>query len=295
MRTRTAAVLVAVLALAAGCAPAPRGADRDLVDDWAMLAAAKIPEPKAGDCWTTDASQVDNVIGAPGRVVGAPCENTHTIETAHVGHFTGAQADALQPPDPGDLAEQYKVCDIETTNYLGGGWASGRTRLLVYVPASRQWVAGARFFRCDVAALRSEAGILDPRKETLRGTLAPGGPMLLGCSVRVGALASWSDLTPVACTAPHDVELAGVVMAKTGTYPADDKGMEAAYDDACWDKIRAFTGSPASVLDTADAGYGYWMMSDEDEWKSGLRAARCYVMLKKKITRSLKGNGSAAI
>src|SRR5690348_5305561 len=120
MRSRMTAVLVAVLAplLVAGCAPAPRGGDRDLVDDWAMLAAAKVPEPRPGDCWSTDASDVFDVIGAPGRVVRAPCEHTHAIETAHVGHFTGAQADAERPPGPGDLAEQYKVCDVETTDYL---------------------------------------------------------------------------------------------------------------------------------------------------------------------------------
>ncbi|MDG6103379.1 hypothetical protein [Dactylosporangium aurantiacum] len=41
--------------------------------------------------------------------------------------------------------------------------------------------------------------------------------------------------------------------------------MQAAYDDAGWDKLRGFTGSPTSVLDKADVRYGYWMAGGEDE------------------------------
>ncbi|GAB3851282.1 septum formation family protein [Dactylosporangium cerinum] len=294
-RFRLVVVLALVLASAAACARVPAGTDKSLVDDWSMLGEAKVPVPATGDCWRTDASDVYDIVDVPGGVVQAPCENSHVIETAYVGQFTGAQADADRAPSLEQLADQYKVCEEEATKYLGGAWASGRLRLLVYPPTSGQWKGGARFFRCDVAALRTEAGILDPRKETLKGTLQPGGSMLLGCTNQVGTKESWSDLTPAACTAAHDTEFVGVVISAIATYPADSKAMDTAYSDRCWAQVRAFTGSPDSVLDKADVRYGYWMMADKDEWASGLRTARCYVMLPKKITRSLKGNGGTAI
>ena len=186
-RFRLIAVLTLVLASATACGRVPAGTDRSLVaDDWSMLAEAKVPEPRPGDCWRTDASEVYDLIDVPGGVVQAPCENSHVIETVHVGQFTGAQAEAERAPSLEQLADQYKVCDDEATKYLGAAWATGRLRLLVFPPTSGQWKGGARFFRCDVAALRTEAGLLDPRKETLKGTLQPGGPMLLGCTNQVG-------------------------------------------------------------------------------------------------------------
>jgi hypothetical protein len=294
-RFRWVTVLALVLATAAGCGRVPAGADRNLVDDWSMLGEAKVPVPEVGDCWSTDTSEVYDIVDVPGGVVQAPCENSHVIETAYVGQFTGAQADADRVPSLDQLADQYKVCDEETAKYLGAAWANGRLRLLVYPPTSGQWKGGARFFRCDVAALRTEAGLLDPRKETLKGTLQAGGSMLLGCTNQVGTKESWSDLTPTACTAAHDTEFVGVITAAIGTYPADDKAMDTAYSDKCWAQVRAFTGSPDSVLDKADVRYGYWMMADKNEWKAGLRTARCYVMLPKKVTRSLKNIGGAAI
>ncbi|WP_327010951.1 septum formation family protein [Dactylosporangium sp. NBC_01737] len=287
------AVLALVLAAAAGCAKVPKGVDRDLVDEWTMMAEAKVPEPKVGDCWTSAASDIYDVMDAPAAVTQTPCDYSHFAETVHVGQFTGPQADADRAPLLADMAEQYKTCNAEAAKFLGAPWANGRLRMLVFPPSNSQWHGGARFFRCDLAALRTEAGVLDPRKETLKDTLQPGGTMLLGCSVRVGAIESWDDLTPAACTAPHDVEFAGVVTSAIGTYPVDGKAMEAAFDDACWDRIRAFTGSSNSTL--SKVSYGYWGLSGQDGWKAGDHDARCYVMLSKKISRSLKNNGSAAI
>jgi hypothetical protein len=295
LRFRLIAVVALVLASAAACGRVPAGTDRSLVDDWTMLGEAKVPVPAVGDCWSTQTSEVYDIVDVPGGVVQTPCDISHVIETTYVGQFTGAQAEADRAPSLEQLADQYKVCDEALAKYLGGPWTSGRLRLLVYPPTSGQWKGGARFFRCDVAALRTEAGLLDPRKETLKGTLQAGGAMLLGCSNQVGSKDSWSDLTPAECTAPHDTEFVGVVASSIGTYPADDKGMVAAYSDKCWAQVRAFTGSPDSVLSKADVRYGYWITAGEDEWKSGLRTARCYVMLQKKVARSLKGNGTAAI
>lgn len=294
-RVWPAAVLALVLVGAAGCTQVPAGVDKDLVDGWAMMAEAKVPEPHDGDCWTTQADKVYGLIDVPGAAVQTPCDFSHVLETVLVGHFTGPLADSDRAPSLGQMADTYKACDAELTKFLGSSWQNGRVRLVVSQPTNSQWHGGARFYRCDVAALRTEHGVLEPRKTTLKGTLAAGGEMLLGCSVMVGSGDSWTDLTPAACTAAHDVEFMGVVTAKTATYPGDDKALTAAFGTGCQSQIRTVTRIPDNNLGRAKASYGYAQIAGEDEWKVGNHNAWCYVMLPKKITRSLKGAGNITI
>jgi hypothetical protein len=296
VRLRLTAVLAVVLLAAAGCAKVPAGVDKDLVDEWSMMAEAKVPEPKAGDCWTTQTGAVTTLIGSAVAVVQTPCEFSHVVETVLVGHLEGALADGDRAPGLDELADVYTACDAEVTKFLGGSWQTGRVRMLVYAPTSTQWKGGARFYRCDVASLRSERGTLDPRTKTLKGALQDGGDMLLGCGSRVGSAESWTDVDPQACTAPHDVEFVGNVPSASGTYPTDVKARTAAWGTACLNKVRSYTAMPDSALAKAKAGYGYWQLAyGQDEWKAGIHNARCYITLPKKITRSLKGAGNITI
>ena len=290
------AALALVLVTAAGCATTPAGVDKDLVDEWAMMAEAKVPEPKAGDCWTAQSSNVEAIVGSAVSVVQTPCEMSHTTETAHVGHFTGALADADRPPTAGDIADTYAACDAEVTKFLGGSWQEARLRMIVYTATTTQWRGGARFYRCDVASLRTERGLLDPRTKTLQGALQSGGDMLLGCGTKVETGGNWSDVNPVACTAPHNIEFAGIVASVSGVYPPDAKARQAAWGTACMNKIRSFTGIPDSALAKAKSGWGYWQVAlGRDEWAAGNHNARCYITLPKQITRSLKGAGNITI
>jgi hypothetical protein len=297
VRLRLPAVLavgLVVLIAVAGCARVPSGVDRELVDDWSMMGEAKVPEPAVGACWTSSSSDVFAIMDRPGTVLQTPCDSSHFVETVHVGHFSGALAEVDRAPTLEQLAEQYTICDAELTKFLGAPWTHGRLRVLVMTPTNTQWHGGARFFRCDVAATRTELGVLDPRTETLKGTLAVGGSMLLGCGTRIGAIESWDDITPVACTAPHDAEFVGTAHPAIGSYPADSKATEKAFADPCWAQVRAYTGSSERTL--ADVGYGYWPLAGEHEWKAGQRDARCYLMLEKRtISRSLRNNAGQAI
>lgn len=296
VRFRMIAVLALVLATAAGCTQVPAGVDKDLVDEWAMLGEAKVPEPKAGDCWTTQAGNVVDLIRSPLAVVQTPCDFSHVVETVHVGHFTGALADADRAPGLGDMADMYAACDAELTKFLGASWQVGRVRMIVYAPTSAQWKGGARFFRCDVAALRSERGTLDPRTKTLKDALHAGSDMLLGCGAIVETGGSWTDVDPLACTAPHDVEFVGNVASVSAVFPADVEARTSAWSTACLNKIRSFTGMSDSALARAKASYGFWGVAvGQDEWKAGNRNARCYLSLPKKISRSLKNNGTKAV
>ncbi|MET7401713.1 septum formation family protein [Dactylosporangium sp. NPDC005572] len=291
-----AAIAVAVLGVAAGCA-APAGVDKDLVDDWAMMAEAKVPEPAEGNCWNTDVSQLDDVV--PSRVTQIPCEMQHMFETIHVGHFTGNAADGSLPPTADGLSTAYAECDGAAKTYLGNAWQAGRIHLIVQTPTKAQWAGGGRFFRCDVVALRTELGTLEPRKEPFKDALKPGGELALTCGNLVGLDSSggWDDITPASCTAAHDVEFVGVVNAKTSTYPSDGKTLESAFSDVCEQQLMSYIGMSASHFAKQKALlYGYWMMAGQDEWKAGNHTARCYAMIdKKKISRSLKGAGNIAI
>ncbi|MDG6103378.1 septum formation family protein [Dactylosporangium aurantiacum] len=290
------AVLALLLVTAAGCAQTPKGVDKDLVDDWAMMAAAKVPEPKPGDCWTTQSSQIRDIAATPVSVVQTACEMSHVTETAYVGQFTGSLADADRAPSADAMAETYQDCDKQVTTFLGGAWQDSRLRMVVYPPTTTQWRGGARFYRCDVAALRTERGILDPRTQTLKGALQSGGELMLGCGTQVEIGGNWTDVDPAACTAPHDTEFVGVVTAASSVYPTDAKARSTAWGDRCLNKIRSYTSMPDSALAKAKAGYGYWQIAlSQDEWKAGNHSARCYVTLPKKITRSLKGAGNITI
>nr|BFE57206.1 hypothetical protein GCM10020063_017320 [Dactylosporangium thailandense] len=287
------ACAVALVAAAAGCGPA-RAGDGNLVDDWTMLTAAKVPEPTAGSCWSTTASTASGAASV--AMIQQPCDMDHVFETVSVGHFTGAAEKGTNPPVAAALATAWTECDQAASDYLGGEWQGGRVWVVVTAPTARQWEGGARFYRCDVGALRSEAGMLEPRKATMKGALA--GDLKLGCGVLVGTTQdSWDDITPAKCTDPHDAEYVGTVSSPVKDYPADEKAYDAAFGKACETKLLSYANMSRTSWNSQKAlYYGYWMTGDEDEWAAGNHSARCYAMIeKKKISRSLKGAGDGQV
>ena len=297
VRFRMVAVLALTLVVVAGCAKVPAGVDKDIVDEWAMMGEAKLPEPSVGACWTSSLTDVGSRIAStPVATTATTCESPHMIETVHVGHFTGATADADLPPTLGKMAETYTACEAEVTKFLGGSWKAGRVRMLVFPPTSTQWRGGARFYRCDVASLKGMLGVMEDRTASLKGSLQPGGDRLIGCAAMNGTIDAWTDVTSVGCTAPHDVEFMGVISAKSGTFPQDKDAGKAAYDTACVEQIRSFTNGGINALASAKARYWYVSLAaNADEWATGNHSGVCYVLLPKKITRSLKNNGKAAV
>jgi hypothetical protein len=292
------AVLAGALALLGalgGCAGVKAG-DGNLTDDWAVHAAPKVPEPAAGSCWTTTATEVSDLASV--GFTQAPCDMSHTFETVKIGHFTGADAEHHLPPAPSAMTAAWADCDKAAGEFLGGEWQAGRVNVVVAPPTSRQWNGGARFYRCDVAALRSEAGVFEPRRTTLKGTVAEGGELRLGCGVQVGMTAdTWDDITPAKCTDPHDVEFAGTISSASADYPKDSKAVDAAFDKPCEAKMLAYTGMSRSHWNAQRAlFYGYWMTGSTEDWAAGNHSARCYLMIdKKKINRSLKGAGNVSV
>ncbi|MER7007055.1 septum formation family protein [Dactylosporangium sp. NPDC000555] len=291
------AVLTCALALLgtlAGCG-GPKAGDGDLTNDWAMLSAPKVPEPKAGDCWTTTTTSARKLKA--GDLIQTPCDMQHVFETTKIGHFTGTVAESSSPPAPSQLTEAWADCDKSAGDYLGAEWQAGRVYVVVSAPTNRQWTGGARFYRCDVGALRTEGGTFAPRHDSMKGGLAADGDLRLGCGTQVGMTTDrWDDITPAKCTDPHDVEYVGSVSSPANEYPTGDKALDA-FGKSCEAKMLAYTGMSRSHWASVRAlYYGYWIAAARDEWTAGNHTARCYLMLdKRKITRSLKGAGDVVL
>ncbi|WP_432971717.1 septum formation family protein [Dactylosporangium sp. CA-233914] len=290
------ACAVALLGASTGCGQVKAG-DGDLVDDWGMLAAAKVPEPEAGSCWTSTATDVADAFYTLGTQ--KPCDMEHSFETAKVGHFTGDAASGSASPQSAKLADAWKDCSQAADDYLGAQWQDGRVVVLVRVPPERQWDGGARYYRCDIAAVRSEFGKLDPRTTTMKGALAKGGDALrLGCGTQVGVSQdSWDDITATPCDQPHDTEYVGTVTSPGNDYPADEKAYDAAFGKTCEAKMLSYIGMSRNSWASQKAlYYGYWMTANKADWAAGNHTARCYAMVdKKKISRSLKGAGNISV
>ncbi|WP_433043924.1 septum formation family protein [Dactylosporangium sp. CS-033363] len=290
-----AACAVALLLATAGCGPVKAG-DGDLVDDWGMLAAAKVPEPEPGWCWLStavNARDLDTVAATR-----QACDSDHSLETITIGHFTGDAAKGANPPTGEAVAAAWGECVKAADDFLGGAWGTGRVYVMVNPPTSSQWNGGARFYRCDAAALRSEAGILDLRKTTLKGTVAASGELRLTCGASVGMTAdSWDDITPASCTAAHDVEFVGTITSPAKDYPADGNAFTAAFDGLCESQLLAYTGMTKSTYGTQRSlSYGYWQTGGKTEWAAGNHTARCYAVIDgKKISKSIKGIGNVQV
>ncbi len=296
VRFRMAAVLALTLVAVAGCTRTPAGVDKDLVDEWAMMGEAKVPEPAVGACWTSASTDVDRIVTTVVSTKATTCSSPHSIETVQVGRFSGAVAAAETPPTLGKMADAYAACETEVTKFLGGSWKAGRVRMLVYPPTATQWRGGARFYRCDVASLKGMLGTLEDRTASLKDSLQPGSDRLIGCAVLNGTVDTWTDVTSVVCSAPHDVEFMGVIAPKSATFPETKDAKKAAYDTACVDQIRTFTNGGIDALANAKARYWYTSIAaNADEWDTGNHSGVCYVLLPKKINRSLKNNGKTAV
>lgn len=293
-RVALLACAVALAAVAAGCG-GPTVGDGDLTDDWAMLATAKVPEPAAGSCWTSSANQVRDTTMSEAQL--QPCDMDHVIETASVGHFTGEAAAGRKRPTGAALAPAWADCDKAVTEYLGAEWQSGRVVAVLVPPNPWQWDGGARFYRCDVVSVRTELGVLDPRKTTMKGALGPTGDLRLTCGQQVGMTKdSWSDITPAKCEEPHDVEYVGTISSPAADYPTG-AGVEAAFSKTCEAKMLAYIGmSRGSWNGQRALNYGYWMTGNKDTWALGNHTARCYALISgKKVNRSLRGAGDVTV
>jgi hypothetical protein len=300
MARKLIAALVPVLALAvlAGCGT-PKGTDKDIVDDWPMLAAAKVPSPPVGNCYTTtvDYFEPDTTTLFSFKPAES-CTTAHASETFYVGELTGSAASGSTPPKGTALKDGWAKCASEAEKFLGGDFHDGRLALVVLVPSSSQWGSGARYLRCDLAEVVSDGGKPVNRTSSLKNGLTGDKPVGLSCAMEVYDTdgTTWLDYTVTPCTSTHNIEYVGTYTASDRPFPKTADERKAAIEAGC-DALGAkfLNLSSAQLAAHKQVGVGYWTVGEEN-WNRGDRSSRCYAMLfdKKTTSRSLRGIGTAS-
>ncbi|WP_432833954.1 septum formation family protein [Dactylosporangium sp. CA-092794] len=301
MARKLISVLVPVLALAllAGCG-APAGTDKDLTDDWAMLAAPKIPLPPVGACYTTtvDYFATDSTTLFSFKPVDS-CTVAHASETFFVGDLTGSAATGTAPPKGVALKDGWAKCASEAEKFLGGDYHDGRLELIALVPSSTQWSGGARYLRCDLAEVVSDGDKPVSRTSSLKDGLKGDKPLALTCAMEVYDTdgKTWLDFNPTPCTSTHNMEYVGTYTSTDRPFPSNSDERKTAIRPGCEALGAKYLGMTTSQLTNhQQVGIGFWVV-DEESWNRGNRAARCYAMLfdKKTVTRTIKGVGTGTI
>lgn len=290
-----AATLGVILLVAAGCGN-PGHVDGDLTNDWGAMAPATGFEPMADTCHLANFA----TAGPRATYEEVDCGVQHRTETVFVGTYTGTAADAEQPPSETSTgaAAAYQTCDQKVSAYVGGPWRTARLWIGVTHPSSAAWTGGSRWFRCDVVELDSieDNGALVERQGSLRGALAVGSELELGCyAIKLSGAGAIDTMPQAPCTAKHNAEFAGVWDAPAdASYPKGDNAWEA-FHDGCRTVVAGWAGVP----DDKNLQYRTGVVSlpgNADVWAQGDRGVRCYLWLDgADLTTSMKGKGTKAL
>jgi hypothetical protein len=290
----TAAALVLVGGLLAACADPP-GIDGNLANNWQIMADAAIPTPPAAACYNYTTDDPSSVTKWPAPV---DCTTAHTVETAYVGTFTGAEAELSSSPSAGSAARRsaYEKCAEEAKSYLGDDWRIGRLGLFVVLPSAVHWQGGARWYRCDLVEYKDPKDREEvSRTASLKGALTGERPVGLGCfTTTVSASNRVERMTPIGCDRQHTAEFASVFDLPDTPYPTDAAALVKAQQDGCALAVATFAGVP----NDADLRYRVGWISfafGEVEWALGNRGVRCYAYKSAGRTGSMKGIGPAGL
>jgi Septum formation len=293
-RLPAAAALISLLLLT-GCGN-PGGVDGDLTDGWAAIGAPTGFIPVAGTCHLANFS----LVGTRTAYEEVDCDLKHRTETVFVGEYPDPAAEAAAPPAEGSAGARaaYRVCDAQTTEFVGAPWRTGRLWIGVTHPSPAAWTGGARWFRCEVLEISSieDDGGLVMRLGSLEDALkTTSSDLRLTCyAIQLDSAGAISTMPSAGCNATHNAEFVGVWQAGSLPYPKTDEQW-ADFHDGCRKLIATYTGVP----DDADLQYRTGVVSlpgGEDVWALGDRGVRCYLWLDgASLTSSLKGKGTTAL
>jgi hypothetical protein len=290
----TALALAGVVGLVLGGCGAPGGADGNLVDDWAAIGEPKMFVPTPETCHPADF--VETVYLS--SYFPVDCSVSHRVETVHVGTFTGA-LDSAAPPARGSAPRRaaYAECDRQARGFLGADWRVARLWLGVAIPSERAWLAGARWFRCDLVEMIEveENNISTTRTGSLKGALRSPGPLHLTCYHTTLDRNDQIDRMPaVDCDERHNSEFAGVWRAPEDLgYPDAERDWQDFYD-GCYRVVARYVEVPQSSVRFRTGIVA--LPGRPDDWEAGDRGVRCYLWISDgRFTRSLKGAGPAGL
>lgn len=287
-------VLLAVVALAlAGCGSAP-GVDGDLTNGWPAMPEARIPVPRVEVCYDVSLPTAPPGDSGEGPKLPAPanCAESHSVETVHVGVF----AEDAPRPEVGAAERRgaYEDCAARARTFLGDDWRTGRVGLLLRVPDTLHWEAGARWYRCDLVEYSDLAQYrVVGRTSSLKGALSGARPLGLACFTSTSASSVYASMTPADCTTPHNIEFAGVFELPDGAYPIDTQASAEAQLAGCRNILADYAGVSRSDVQYRTGvlapGYG------RSAWELGNRGAQCFFWLADPVSRSVRGIGPGGL
>jgi hypothetical protein len=300
MRGRTA-VAVAALGVAfalGGCGGLPPGVDGDLNNGWPAMPQAKVVVPVAGACYAMLSSGV-----SAGDDKTTSCTGAHDVETVYVGTFAGADAGRSTAPAKGStaLVAAYADCRKNATTYLGDDFDLGMLDLTMVLPTAPAWTGGARWYRCDIVRYQDiefkTVGGQGSVKDGLRGDR----PLAVTCvTVTDDGKSSITDEQAVACSTPHNAEVAGLFTAPDVPWPADQTARDNMASKGCEGVASKYLGESGGQVNNPLLGWS-WDGFTQERWELGDRTTRCLLVGIKgdsansvRFTGSVKGIGTKA-
>jgi hypothetical protein len=257
----------------------------------------------AGECLTDSSTTLSPFDRTEPRLRIVACAQTHLLEVAFVGAFSGELSSTEPPPlDGPQRRSAYSTCDAQAREFLGGDWLAGRLFLYLYLPMDDEWAAGIRYFACTLAETQLDFSPAVRRTGTLKGSLAGPAPMAIACvdeagEIRADGFYDASALTYVACDRPHNGEFIGVTAAPETINPDDGAQQSRLLGPACWHLVSTYIGLSLAKLGQRRDIAVFWTGILRDSVKLGEHRARCYleVAANHLFNRSLKGIGAEAL
>lgn len=258
--------------------------------------------PAAGQCLTDALTTLPPFDRTQHRLRTVDCAQTHLLEVAYVGAFSGDLSPTEPPPlDGPQRRAAFSTCDAQARQFLGGDWLGGRLFLYLYLPMDDEWAAGIRYFACTLAETELDFSPAIRRTGTLKGSLAGPAPLAIACVDEQGEIVNGfydaSSLTYVVCDRPHNGEFIGVTTAPETINPDDSAQQSRLIGPACWHLASAYVGLSLTKLSQRRDIAVFWTGILRDSVKLGEHRARCYleVTANHLFNRSLKGLGAEAL
>jgi hypothetical protein len=292
LRTLVGVTAALGLVLLGGCG-SPSGLDGNLVNGWSAMGEPTGFTPLTGACHLANFA----IVGTRGVYEEAECEVKHRTETTYVGEYGNPAAESSTPPIEGSAGARaaYRICDEQTSKFVGAPWRTGRLWMGVTHPSTAAWAGGAQWFRCEVLEISSieDDGDLVVRIGSIRNALKPvTSDLRLTCyAIQLDSAGAIDTMPAADCTTGHNAEFVGIWDAGNLTYPTGDTQW-ATFHDGCRKLIAKYAGVP----NDKDLQYRTGVVSlpgGEDVWALGDRGVRCYLWLDgAELTTSLKGKGT---
>ena len=234
------------------------------------------PKPKVGECRRIDA--VMAMLGADnGERRTVPCGQTHNAQTYYVGRMSESMLKALHATNPDRLLRATTpLCWRKLPGWLGGSRedvAVSAFEPVVGAPTPTEVEAGARWFTCDVYAVRvrndSKLAALPPNT---RGILKSKRAEDWSLCNRGNFKGGTTNL--VICTRPHTYRaVAGIRLGGPNAKYPGARRMDRSLERACTNPVRAYLGVPG--------GFHYaWTFPGRADWNYGDHWGLCYIQSK---------------